>query len=413
MYEPDKFLQLLQEISWSTDAPSDYSPEFSFFIAKSSPKELDSYMILLEQKCQSDYTLACKFVNYIFSHPPFENLGPLFDGAVIFAARRAAQNNQRPYAKQLLQKLVDFRYPNLNIKLPDITTTYDPMQFSKEPFLVANGAYSAVSASKPDRNNNNMVYALKYFLFVPNTTQYTFYDLEVIFRETIILKFLNLQNHPHIIPLYETYLSSPRMLMKMAFTHFGSLQQQLASNLHTINYYWLDLIKQLLDGLIYIHAQEIVHRDIKPANLVLFTDYFGKYVLKIIDFGGAKFKKDLSTHDRCVTTPYYASPESLSPQMLESDKSDVFSALMVLFMMIQNFWASHPFSDHPNTAMFLHINQYPGDSDYIFKSLHNPTLLPSFHKTVVNQNITDLMKKELLATPENRSSAAVLRAKFI
>lgn len=41
------------------------------------------------------------------------------------------------------------------------------------------------------------------------------------------------------------------------------------------------LFKQLLDGLSYIHSQNIIHRDIKPEN-ILFDEHFN---LKICDFG--------------------------------------------------------------------------------------------------------------------------------
>lgn len=45
---------------------------------------------------------------------------------------------------------------------------------------------------------------------------------------------------------------------------------------------------QMLKGLAYLHAQDIVHRDIKPENLLVGKDHR----LKICDFGFARQMKE-------------------------------------------------------------------------------------------------------------------------
>ena len=52
----------------------------------------------------------------------------------------------------------------------------------------------------------------------------------------------------------------------------------------------LDITFQLLNALNYLHAQKIAHRDLKPANIMLRPDG----LVKIIDFGAAKFIKEES-----------------------------------------------------------------------------------------------------------------------
>lgn len=70
---------------------------------------------------------------------------------------------------------------------------------------------------------------------------------------------------------------------------------------------------QLILGIEYLHANNVVHRDIKvlpfltqPDNLLLSS----KNVVKIVDFGVSEFfSKDLQTMTKIAGTPAYYSPE--------------------------------------------------------------------------------------------------------
>lgn len=47
------------------------------------------------------------------------------------------------------------------------------------------------------------------------------------------------------------------------------------------------LIKQLIDGIKYLHAEKIIHFDLKPENIIISDG-----ILKIIDFGSAKYENE-------------------------------------------------------------------------------------------------------------------------
>jgi len=70
------------------------------------------------------------------------------------------------------------------------------------------------------------------------------------------------------------------------------------------------MMAQVLEGLRYLHRQNIVHRDLKCANILIMEDG----TLKITDFGTAKRIEGHSLQDiakKCASlkgTPYYMAP---------------------------------------------------------------------------------------------------------
>jgi len=66
--------------------------------------------------------------------------------------------------------------------------------------------------------------------------------------------------------------------------------------------------KQLIDGLSYLHNQEICHRDLKPENILYDEDF----LLKIADFGFATAlsgKRGDGMLDTVLGTENYMCPE--------------------------------------------------------------------------------------------------------
>ncbi len=88
----------------------------------------------------------------------------------------------------------------------------------------------------------------------------------------------------------------------------------------------LDIVRQVLLGLQYLHSRNICHRDIKPSNLILDD----KGTLKIVDFGFA-IKSEGKLKNICGTLNYMA-PELLKlGQDYDGAAADIWAVGIVLY----------------------------------------------------------------------------------
>ena len=71
------------------------------------------------------------------------------------------------------------------------------------------------------------------------------------------------------------------------------------------------ILQQILDGLEAAHAQGVWHRDIKPENIMLQEVAGNPDLVRILDFGLAKFAEDGSRTSTAMGTPAYMAPEQM------------------------------------------------------------------------------------------------------
>jgi eukaryotic-like serine/threonine-protein kinase len=111
----------------------------------------------------------------------------------------------------------------------------------------------------------------------------------------------------------------------------------------------MDLALPILSALAHAHRAGIVHRDLKPDNIFLATDPDEHVIPKVLDFGVSKIaQSDKSSRGSApvtldgvmLGTPSYMSPEQARGARDVDARSDVFSASILLYMMISG---SNPF----------------------------------------------------------------------
>lgn len=93
----------------------------------------------------------------------------------------------------------------------------------------------------------------------------------------------------------------------------------------------LPLMKQLVEGVHYLHTQDVVHRDLKPQNILVSKNG----VLKIADFGLARnMEIKLPPYSSEVVTLWYRSPELLLGSADYNAYIDIWSLGCIMYEML-------------------------------------------------------------------------------
>ena len=96
----------------------------------------------------------------------------------------------------------------------------------------------------------------------------------------------------------------------------------------------INIFKQLINGLEYIHSQNIIHGDLNPKNIFLTENL----EVKIGDFGLSKKHKK---HNEIVNTTSYGNSFYMPPEHIEqhicSEKTDIYSLGIILFELLYQF----------------------------------------------------------------------------
>lgn len=140
--------------------------------------------------------------------------------------------------------------------------------------------------------------------------------------------------HPNVIKLLDAGLEQGIAFMTFELVEGVSLAARLRSEGHLSPEGAVDVLLPVVSAVAYAHAHGVVHGDLKPTNIVLDTDYAGRTIPKVLDFGVSFFAEidaglDPTRH-RIAGTPGYLAPEWLTQRDID-ERLDCFSLGCVLY----------------------------------------------------------------------------------
>jgi len=137
--------------------------------------------------------------------------------------------------------------------------------------------------------------------------------------------------HKNIIKMFEVYEDLRELYIVMELCTGGELFDRIKSQGAYSELEASKVIRQIFEGMQYMHEKKIAHCDLKPDNF-LFLNEAPDSPLKIIDFGMSKYVKKRKYFESLCGTPYYVAPEVIQGHYAEH--CDMWSLGVVMFVML-------------------------------------------------------------------------------
>lgn len=186
-------------------------------------------------------------------------------------------------------------------------------------------------------------------------------------------------SHPNIITIFDFGItSSGQPYIVMDYIDGISLDQLIKEKKLNLKR-TLNIFIEVCDAMIAAHKKGIIHRDLKPSNMMLVKDDDGKDVVKLVDFGMAKFIVESEDLKLSKTGDLFGTPLYMSPEHFRSEKlgpySDIYSLGCVLYEALSG---APPFKGLSlYELMNLHINEVPSRLPFLRPELAIPAELES------------------------------------
>ncbi|XP_035475261.2 serine/threonine-protein kinase 17A isoform X1 [Scophthalmus maximus] len=158
-----------------------------------------------------------------------------------------------------------------------------------------------------------------------------------------------------VVNLHQVYEMASEMVLVLEFAAGGEIFNQCVSDREEEAFSEEDvkrLMRQILEGVAFLHQRNIVHLDLKPQNILL-TCSSPLGDIKIVDFGLSRMVCSHQELREIMGTPEYVAPEILNYEPI-STATDMWSIGVLAYVMLTGI---SPFLGEDKQETFLNISQ--------------------------------------------------------
>ncbi|QRV92446.1 STE/STE11 kinase [Ceratobasidium sp. AG-Ba] len=175
-------------------------------------------------------------------------------------------------------------------------------------------------------------------------------DVDAIQKEVALLSSLSGGDNINITRYHGCWLEGPHVWIVMDFAQGGSVRTlaKAAPNNSIEERFTPVIMREVLQGLAFLHRNNVIHRDLKAANVLISSD--GRVML--CDFGvSALLATPHSKRSTFVGTPQWMAPEVILGQTYDT-KADIWGLGITLYEMVTGA-PPHADQDHMRALMLI------------------------------------------------------------
>ncbi|XP_076313423.1 twitchin-like isoform X2 [Tachypleus tridentatus] len=198
---------------------------------------------------------------------------------------------------------------------------------------------------------------------------------------------MNKLRHPKLLQLTAAYENTKETVLVMEYISGGELfERVIADDFVLTERDCILFMRQICDGVRYMHENNVIHLDLKPENILCKTQT--SHQIKLIDFGLAREYSPNGDLRVLFGTPEFVAPEIISYEPV-SPLSDMWSVGVICYVLLSGL---SPFMGENDAETFTNITKAEFDfEDEAFDA--------------ITQDAKDFISQLLVKRPNRRLTA--------